>query len=485
MRDGYKNAMRRREQTYRSPSVVVKSRAPSSDSKATSKTSYNAPLITPAGHPKPALVHAQSAKTTPLATPAATEASVTTKIKPLPTQPIYSTRGIPATPKSQPNYLENKPLPTRQTTATSIQSVKPAHDKDRINEQPIAANQVHTATNPPKKPLQKINPATLRSTVNPREKSVFGKNNTAKSVNNMPSKKQTSFTALLPPPPPTPENYTAQPSVPQPAIIRQLSTENQATGTISATLSNIAIDTPEKPQKKLTMKKRKRSVLTPAAGFYATAAVFAGFGSFVIIQSLQSNQEVEQQADILRESTRKTTANAAILASSDQVPDQKEPEQPDYREIYKVGPKLPRIIRIPSLSVYARVLQAGIDKSSTIMTPASVYDTAWYTGSSRPGEEGASVINGHVGLPQGYGVFKNIKNLKNGAIIEIEKGDEVKKQYRVTSVTTVDTEKINMEELLKANGNGTELNLITCGGSYDAKANEYEKRTIVRSTLVR
>lgn len=144
---------------------------------------------------------------------------------------------------------------------------------------------------------------------------------------------------------------------------------------------------------------------------------------------------------------------------------------------------MPRTITIPSIDVKARVLQVGVDNDNQMQSPSSIFDTGWYTGASKPGEMGAAVIDGHYSGPTKKGVFSKINSLKQGDVIEVERGDGVVIKFTVQSTEKVPANKVDMAKLLvSSDTNKPGLNLITCGGIFDARRNVFLDRTIVYAT---
>ena len=203
----------------------------------------------------------------------------------------------------------------------------------------------------------------------------------------------------------------------------------------------------------------------------------AGIGAS--IQTLLTNKQSEQQVLSISKQVSENTEIAAELPSEDK------PANPNYVKEYKVAANLPRMIRIASIGIEARVLQVGVDKNNRMLTPANVYDAAWYTGSSRPGEVGAAVIDGHVSGPTQKGVFYRLKDLKPNDKIEIEMGNGSKLTYAVNEVKTVKSSDVDMGALLApAAGISEGLNLITCGGKFDRTTNLFEDRVLVFSSRI-
>jgi len=175
------------------------------------------------------------------------------------------------------------------------------------------------------------------------------------------------------------------------------------------------------------------------------------------------------------------------IASADGItlPTTKKISESEFQK-YTVAASLPRYIFIPSINVKAIVQSVGLTKNNQIDTPNSIYNTGWFNQSSKPGQAGATVIDGHFGTWQTKGIFSGISGLKAGTIIQIQKGDGTKLNYSVVSVKTYPLANVDMNALLNpVNTKTSGLNLITCSGTVVKGTYQYDKRVIVFAQLVK
>lgn len=225
--------------------------------------------------------------------------------------------------------------------------------------------------------------------------------------------------------------------------------------------------------KHLLKKPTKRRTL------HGLAAVLFIAGMYVAVDGWIANQTVKTQASVL----------SAQVDENDGKQQEAEPTGRDALSEtkpagvggYRVAADLPRAIKIPAIGVNARILQLGVKKDNSLAAPSNIYDTGWYTGSSKPGDPGGAVlIDGHVHGPTQKAVFFRLKQLKAGDEIALERGDGLVVTFAVRHVETVDVGQVDMLKLLNSVEPGTlGLNLITCGGTYDAENTEYKSRTLV------
>jgi sortase (surface protein transpeptidase) len=126
----------------------------------------------------------------------------------------------------------------------------------------------------------------------------------------------------------------------------------------------------------------------------------------------------------------------------------------------------------------------GLINTNQIDAPSNVYDAGWYNQSSKPGQDGAMVVDGHVSSKSTKGVFYDMKSLKPGQSIVIEKGDGNKLTYSVTETRLYDAKSVDMAAVLSpVNPSKPGLNLITCAGSVVKGTNEFDKRIVVFAEL--
>ena len=147
------------------------------------------------------------------------------------------------------------------------------------------------------------------------------------------------------------------------------------------------------------------------------------------------------------------------------------------------GPPPPGRLIIPRLGVNAQVLGVGIAKDGSMAVTNESYTVGWYKLGVVPGDAGDAVITGHLDwYDTSHAVFYNLKALRAGDDIEVQRLDGVTKHFTVTSTATV-AYNASVPGLFVAGG-PSRLSLITCGGPWDARKGEYLQRVIVNAALV-
>lgn len=202
---------------------------------------------------------------------------------------------------------------------------------------------------------------------------------------------------------------------------------------------------------------------------FGLAAILLVIGLAVSFQGFRANRTVAAQAVNLN---KKSTGD-------DGAPSTVKPSSTAVRQ-YVVAPDLPRYLKIPKLGVFARVTQAGVTASGALGTPSNVYDTAWYTGSAKPGQAGATLLDGHVSSWTTRGVFYGLKKLTPGDSLQIVRGDGTLLNYKVVKTQVYQSNNVDMKAAITPITAGKSgLNLITCTGQLQKGTDQFNQRLIV------
>lgn len=145
---------------------------------------------------------------------------------------------------------------------------------------------------------------------------------------------------------------------------------------------------------------------------------------------------------------------------------------------------VPVRIEISKLAVDAPVMRLGLNPDGTVQVPPLAdHDLAgWYTGSVTPGQDGSSVILGHVDSYSGGSVFYAIKNLKRGDQVTIARADGRTATFTVDGVQKV-AKVAFPSDAVYGNTAYPSLRLITCGGPFDEATGEYLDNIVVYAHL--
>jgi len=155
---------------------------------------------------------------------------------------------------------------------------------------------------------------------------------------------------------------------------------------------------------------------------------------------------------------------------------------------YTVAADRPRYLSVAKLGISnARILALGLNSEGALDTPNNIFDVGWYWSSSKPGNGGTLLIDGHNGGPNIHGVFKDLPELIEGDIITIERGDGVIFNYSVVENKTVALSEadayMRVAQMSPVSGKES-VTLISCTGEWSQERNTYLSRQFVRAVLV-
>lgn len=156
---------------------------------------------------------------------------------------------------------------------------------------------------------------------------------------------------------------------------------------------------------------------------------------------------------------------------------------------YTVEASKPRYISIPTLSVSGtRIFPVALDAGNQIETPANINDASWYDKSATPGSGGIVLISGHAIGMNHDGAFKQLGTLVAGARINITRGDGKVFTYEVVENKTMTLDEVSatgtktLGQSVTSNKEG--LNIIVADGKWVPRLGTFDRRVILRATIV-
>ncbi|MCL5784179.1 MAG: class F sortase [Patescibacteria group bacterium] len=146
----------------------------------------------------------------------------------------------------------------------------------------------------------------------------------------------------------------------------------------------------------------------------------------------------------------------------------------------QIRPGIPQKLIIDRIGINTAVESVGLDSQGRMDVPTDVNDVGWYNLGVRPGEKGNAVIDGHLDSPSGPAVFYGLSTLGPGDQIRVV--DEQGKEYKfiVTDKKIYPYSQVPLNEIFGPSGK-PELNLITCGGTWNSSAKNYSDRIVIYS----
>lgn len=143
---------------------------------------------------------------------------------------------------------------------------------------------------------------------------------------------------------------------------------------------------------------------------------------------------------------------------------------------------IPTGLAIPAIGLQKSLINLDV-VGGALQVPQRWNDVGWWQAGPRPGETGSAVLVGHVDSPTGPAVFYGLSSLRVGDVIRVQKADSTMATFQVASSVLYPREEFPSERVYREEGPPT-LNLVTCGGSYDAAAGQYTENLVVSARLV-
>ena len=157
------------------------------------------------------------------------------------------------------------------------------------------------------------------------------------------------------------------------------------------------------------------------------------------------------------------------------------PSEQPVPDSYSVPADKPLSIQLPTIKTGGFIQQVGVDKENQMVVPSNVNMAGWYTKSVLPGDDGLSIIDGHVHGLYAKGIFYNLGKLKAGDEFTVTYGDKSVRKFKVKQVQTVSIKEADTTLFVRDKNIPKQLNLITCTGKYDKASKTYDSRIIVVS----
>jgi sortase (surface protein transpeptidase) len=140
-------------------------------------------------------------------------------------------------------------------------------------------------------------------------------------------------------------------------------------------------------------------------------------------------------------------------------------------------------LSIPRIDVRTRLMGLGLEKDGSVEVPENAAVAGWFRRGPPPGSRGSSVILGHVDSPTGPAVFYRLRELRPGDRMAVRLDDGTLARFRVRAVETYANEDFPAQKVYGRQGR-SQLNLVTCGGDYDAAQGGYQSNVVVYASLV-
>lgn len=178
--------------------------------------------------------------------------------------------------------------------------------------------------------------------------------------------------------------------------------------------------------------------------------------------------------------TSSDTTREASLSST--TPSEAPIEKDTYQSTAKDDE--PEYLRLPTISTEGFIQKVGVDKHKEIDVPNNINLSGWFSQGSKPGQQGLSIIVGHVDGIEKVGIFHRLASLKKGDQFEVERANGIKLQFRIIALQEVEVASAATILFSQQPGIASQLNLVTCIGTFNSQSKRYDKRLIVSAELL-
>jgi LPXTG-site transpeptidase (sortase) family protein len=143
----------------------------------------------------------------------------------------------------------------------------------------------------------------------------------------------------------------------------------------------------------------------------------------------------------------------------------------------------PIAVTIPSVGVRSFLIHLGLNADGTVQVPTSFDVAGWYENSVTPGQNGPTIILGHVDSTSGPGIFFRLGALKPGDQVSVNRADDRVVTYKITAVRSYFKQQFPTLDVYGNTPTPT-IRLITCGGAFDRSTGHYVSNIVAYGQLV-
>src|SRR5664280_180927 len=142
----------------------------------------------------------------------------------------------------------------------------------------------------------------------------------------------------------------------------------------------------------------------------------------------------------------------------------------------------PDRLMIPRLGLSVTLGTLGLNADGTVQVPTTAEQAGWFRLGPTPGRIGSAVILGHVDSFRGPGVFFQVRSLEPGDQVDVLLANGVVAHFTVTALSTYPKQSFPAQEVYGSHG-ASQLQLVTCGGTFDSGTGSYLSNVVAYSTL--
>lgn len=142
----------------------------------------------------------------------------------------------------------------------------------------------------------------------------------------------------------------------------------------------------------------------------------------------------------------------------------------------------PTTISIPSIKVEANIEDVGLLDNGQMGVPEDFNQVGWFKEGIMPGEQGNAVLAGHVDSKTGPAIFYRLDQLSVGDEVTVQDENGKTLTFVVYDKKSFETETAPVQKIFGFSYR-SQLNLITCTGSFNREKGTHEERLVVYTVL--
>lgn len=136
-------------------------------------------------------------------------------------------------------------------------------------------------------------------------------------------------------------------------------------------------------------------------------------------------------------------------------------------------------LTIPGIGVDTRLVRLGLNDDGTVEVPTVPETAGWFGLGTVPGRRGSAVVLGHVDSVDGPAVFADLSTLRTADRVRVVLSDGGIVAFEVTGLETYANADFPAQRVYAGSRRSRTLNLVTCGGAYDAERGGYQSNVVV------
>lgn len=163
------------------------------------------------------------------------------------------------------------------------------------------------------------------------------------------------------------------------------------------------------------------------------------------------------------------------------------PTSVDARDASPTAPTpvdAPASVRVPSVGLELGVVPVGVRDDGQMDVPDLVTELGWYRYGPAPGADaGSAVLAAHFDSDIGAAPMASVLRASAGDTVEVSTASGEVLLFRITSIEQISKAELPLQSLFARDGEHA-VQLVTCGGEWDAAAGAYEDNIVVTAVPV-